>query len=85
MKFDELAKLADKVSKKAGLAVNISVSYWRFIRTDRKELECSFYLEDAKKTICFDTALKLKNHMENILNPVEDEGIEINDLARGAE
>ena len=91
MKFKELKDLADKVSQKINIAVFVSVNYWNFARSKRKELQYSFYREDAVGTIYFDTALELKEHMEKILNPVADEGVEINELAdedgllRGAE
>jgi len=81
MKFNELIELADKVAEKTEMAVNVGVTYWRFIRSDGKELKYSFYREDATGTKYFNTALELKSHMENILNPVEDEGIDINELA----
>ena len=73
MKFKELTKLTDKVAEKTGQATHVSVSYWRFIRSDRKEVEYSFYKEDAAGTIFFNSALGLKSHMENILNPPVDE------------
>uniref|UniRef100_A0A6M3LUI7 Uncharacterized protein n=1 Tax=viral metagenome TaxID=1070528 RepID=A0A6M3LUI7_9ZZZZ len=90
MKFEELTELADRVAKKTGKATYVGVSYWRFIRSKHKELKYSFYSEDAKGTIYFNSAQELKAHMEKILNPVEDEGIDLNDLAedgilRGAE
>lgn len=91
MKFKELIDLADKVAAKTGYATNVGVTYWQFIRSDHKELQYSFYREDATGTKYFNSVFDLKAHMENILNPVDDEGVEITDLSdedgllRGAE
>jgi len=89
MNFIELEKLADSVSNKIGEAVCIGVSYWHH-RSGTKEKKYTFYRETGTRTIDFDSVLILKSHMENILNPSIDEGIDINDLAddgilRGAE
>ena len=90
MKFDELAKLADKVARKTDEYVSISVIYNNF-PSGTRETVYTFYREKGKSSKSFKTAQDLKVYMENILNPVADEGIELNDLAedgillRGAE
>lgn len=80
MKFKELIELADRVAVNTGCATQIAVTFWNFVRSENKELQYSFYREDAAGTKYFNSALELKTHMENILNPVADEGVEIEEM-----
>ena len=90
MKFDELTKLADKVAKNIDEYVSIGVIYNNF-PSGTRETRYTFYRERGTSSKIFNTAQDLKAFMENILNPVADEGIDINDMAdedgllRGAE
>ena len=75
MKFKTLQKLADAVADKLGKYVSIEVEYNCYSDTSQQILYCFYSQGDAHRG--FDTAQELKTHMENILNPVDDEGVEV--------
>lgn len=92
MKFSDLEKLSDAIRDKLKCYVSVTVSRSSFNHTD-SETVYSFYTENPRKMDDFSTLQDLRAHMENILNPTEDEGItfdELNEMAedgvlRGAE
>ena len=87
MNFIELKKLADRIVEKTEKYTSISAEYDKH-PSGSSDLEYRFYQPDNRTK--FKTVQELKYHMENILNPPADEGVDINDLAedgilRGAE
>ena len=78
MRFTELAELADKVADRLKEYVSVDINYSNYL-SGTKETQYSFYRESSKGSIYFGSAQELKAHMENIVNPVKDEGIDIND------
>ena len=88
MKFAEIEKLAYALRDKRKKYVSVSVVRHSYF-DGSSETEYKFYI-DGQRTIFFKTAQELRAHMENILNPPADEGVELSDLAedgvlRGAE
>ena len=77
MKFKELQDLANTVADKLKEYVSVGVSYDNHPHT--KELVYEFYHEKGPNTLKFKTVQNLKAHMENILNPPVDEGVELDE------
>ena len=85
MKLTELNELVDRVADKTDEYVSISIIYNNF-PTGTKETYYTFYREKGLRHENFDTVQDIKSYMENILSPIADEGIDINDMAEeGAE
>jgi len=87
MKFEELVKIADRIVEKTGKYTSVAIEYDKHPNGSH-ELEYKFYQPSGINK--FKTAQELKYHMENIISPLTDEGIDINDFAedgilRGAE
>lgn len=78
MKFEELEKLADATRDKISGYVSVSLTYQRF-ESGRVEREYRFYQSNGggHRSAVYDTSGKLKRHMEEILNPPKDEGVEV--------
>ena len=76
MEFKKLQDLADRVAEKLEKPVCISVDYWYFSK-DSKRAEYHFYTSESSGTKDFPTVQELNAHMENILNPKEDEGLDL--------
>lgn len=75
MKFTELAELADRLSEKLGKYVTASVTRKSHKLRD-KETEYELYIQD-EGFFKFKTATGLRAHMENLLDPNQDEGLEL--------
>ena len=75
MKFAELIELADRIVEKTGVYTSVESEYSNH-PNGLTELRYNFYQANGQ-TIKFNTAQLLKAHMENILNPVADEGVEL--------
>ena len=78
MKFKELQDLADKVKEKTKKTVFISVEYWNHVPDDRKKIEYGFW-QPRECHVFLKTSRALKQHMENILSPDVDEGVELDE------
>ena len=87
MKFDELVEMANRIVEKTDNYTSVVVEYDKHPNGSHN-LEYRFY--QPTKINKFKTVQELKSYMENILNPVADEGVDISDMAeegtlRGAE
>jgi len=78
MKFKELQDLADTVADKLKEYVSVGVDYGNHT-SGTKGLTYEFYRESGDCTLKFPTVQELKAHMENILNPPADEGVELDE------
>jgi hypothetical protein len=77
MKFSELSELAEKVRKKTGEYTSVSIISNHF-ESGNTETEYTFYRETfTHGSIRFKTVQELRAHMENLLTPPIDEGVEI--------
>jgi len=74
MNFSELIEMADKIVEKTGIYTSVMVEYDNH-PNGFHDLEYRFY--QPVNLVIFKTAHEIKYHMESILNPVEDEGIEL--------
>ena len=74
MKFSELQNLADKVAEHTEEYTAVHVRYCRFFHKQERALDYIFYNNSEK---VFATAQQLKAHMERIINPLIDEGVEV--------
>ena len=75
MKISEINDLCDRLSKKLEAYTSITIS--RHSHLVGPENDYSFYCETGKELHYFKTAQELKAHMENLLNPQDDEDIDL--------
>jgi hypothetical protein len=72
--FSELTELANKISRDKKDYVSISLRHACLFANKRNETSYFFYNNGERQ---FNTAQELRLHMENILNPPVDEGVEV--------